>query len=354
MKQFVLTILLFVLTLTTVPAQSSDLPSMDELRVPASPAFNLLAVSPATVERPNTPRGFATSILSGLERSNGDFPSDLAIEVAPYWWASHPNLTFEGYYDANVGQTILQTLSVSLATTAIPDATGGGADLGTRAGAGLRFHLLSGDPAPGLAGAVTKLKQAQEDLLAFVPDEGELDESDPEYKRALADVESAGTSVRDFDKQRVGWVLEFASAVAADFPEDDAGSGEISRAGAWLTPAYTSPDDSWLSSLTFVGVARYLFDDLQDESRNMYDVGARVIWKSDEMPIAVSAEHVHRFVEGESDTHRTAGILEYQVNDTYSLIGSFGKNFDTEFEGNADLFVLLGINFGFGKGPVVK
>ena len=77
------------------PEQPQSQFSIDELRAPTSPAFTILNVAPTNVVRPNTPRQLALEILSATERSGGDLPSNLALEIAPYWLFDRPNLTFD-------------------------------------------------------------------------------------------------------------------------------------------------------------------------------------------------------------------------------------------------------------------
>jgi hypothetical protein len=333
----------------------SSLPTMDELRAPASPAFDLLGISPSSVERPNTPRALAISILSSTNRSNGNFPQDFAIDVAPYWLVSHPTLTFDKYYKPDhVGQTILRTLYFSLATTKMPDT---GDKDGTSLGFGLQFLLVHGDAAPNLRDRVQKLKEKQLGILVeCVPMIGEVkvDTNSPKCKKLLAEAEKAGGAIRKLDKQRVGWIVAFASAMVADFPRNDVSEGNVTRVGIWLTPSYRSGNiDSLLHQLTFVGIGRYIWDDVADNSKNLFDIGARIIWTSKHLPLSLSAEYVQRFVEGDTDTERIAFVFEYRVQDDISLFASYGTNFDTSFEGNDDLIAIAGVKFGFGKGPVV-
>lgn len=337
----------------SLAAQKQELPAMEELRAPASPAFTLLGVTPTAIERPSTPRALATSLLSAIGDGDGDLASNLAIDVAPYWLVSRPDLSFEEYYGAGLGQTILQTASLSVATTEIPAPMGSTTSPGTRLGVGLRFNLLSGDAAPGLADAVQALRGAQHKLLEAIPDEGEVDENDPKVRAAMTQVRKHGDAIRNMDKQRVGWACDLAGAVALDFLDEGSSDGRVSRAGAWITPSYT-PTDGETASWTFLAVGRYLYEDLGGTSSNMGDVGARVVWKSDDLPLALSAEYLHRYVESGPDTHRAAGLLEYQVDETISIAASFGKDFDSVFPAADGVFVLFGVTLGFGKGPVVK
>jgi hypothetical protein len=337
------------------PAQTKPaipLPTIDELRAPASPAFVLMDVSPSSVERPGTPRAFAMSILAATETSDSNWPKDLAVEFAPYWWKSRPKLTFENYYDEHksVGATILQTLSVSIGTTELEDQT---AVPGTRAGLGIKFLFLHGRAAPELKDRVVALREAQLAALECVPD----DPSDPVDEACMekhaASLRSAGRAVAELDKQRRGWLVEFASAITSDFPGDSATTISWSRVGGWLTASYRGD-----GHLSFVGVARWMRDRAGGSAVDDTDVGGRILWIADPTampPLAFSAEYVRRFRSGSEDTDKLVAILEYRTPlDNISLIASYGKVFENTFTGKERLVSTLGINFGFGRGPVVR
>ena len=64
-------------------------------------------------------------------------------------------------------------------------------------------------------------------------------------------------------------------------------------------------------------------------------------------------EYVKRFVVEGEDTERLVAVFEYRLPmDNLSFVASYGKTFDDDFEGKEDLVSSLGINFGFGRGPV--
>lgn len=67
-----------------------------DLAVPESPAFTVLGLTPDTVVRPNSPRKFATALLSGVDR-NGNFQSGTAIDTVPYLLLAGEELTLKQY-----------------------------------------------------------------------------------------------------------------------------------------------------------------------------------------------------------------------------------------------------------------
>ena len=124
--------------------EEGKLKSIDELIAPTLPALSILGVSPASIERPATPRAFAASVLSGIERSKGDFPSNYALAIAPYWWLKHSNLEFDDTYTGlKFWRAIPQTFSITAATTDIPSSDS--VTKGTRGSLGLYFKLFTGE-----------------------------------------------------------------------------------------------------------------------------------------------------------------------------------------------------------------
>ena len=384
----------------------------DELRAPYSPAFTLLGVAPTSIERPSAPREFWASITSTLDGGTRDVPTDLAIEFAPYWWFDHADLAYDDYRQRDLWSRILQTASVSIASTEIPARDSAPGLTGARLGFGVRFQLLEGR-APtaigeGLEELENRLRDAQllfldadtleelrveearlllalgdesvapEDRQALTTDLAQLqatmaqmelrlraagvdtDNLGQERDRAQARLTERARALRDVDRQRVGWVAEFASAAAADFPEGEAGSGQFTRGAGWFTLSYTpearDEDDSdervaRASAFTGLALGRVQWEDVDGADDQSYDLGGRLIWRAPASPLSLSAEYLHRFAEGRSDTDRWAVVSEYQINDDYTIVASFGSNFDTEFEGDSDLIASIGVSLGYGSGP---
>src|SRR5437773_7412337 len=137
--------LLLALALATpVATAAAQNVAIDDLRAPTSPAFVLLDVTPASVERPENPKSFAVNVINKLTSDSG-FPKNYALEVAPYWLMSHPKLTFERYQSPGIKQSIAQTLSFSVATTPLQATTAGtsgtaSTSAGTRLGAGVSVN----------------------------------------------------------------------------------------------------------------------------------------------------------------------------------------------------------------------
>jgi hypothetical protein len=57
--------------------------------------------------------------------------------------------------------------------------------------------------------------------------------------------------------------------------------------------------------------------------------------------------------ESVQDSNRTAGLLEYRIQDDLVLFGTFGQDFE-KATGAKPLVTLLGLNFGFGQRAAVR
>ena len=314
---------------------------LEDLRTPSSPAFVLLGVEPAAAERPSTPKALAASFISAT--TSGDLlPRNYALEIAPYWLASHPRLTFEDYYHARLGQNLIQTLSLSLVTskdtTALDTLTAG-----TRVGLGVRALLVAGHANPALAEQRAKLRELQDSVLL-------TEAPDVEDSLTTKRIRPIALAMQALDKERVGWRVEVAAAVAATFRGDNFGDGKVTRVGVWVTPSYRPVGDS----LDFIAVGRFIRT-LEDSADALLDLGARIRWQKGKL--LLSSEFVHRARIGGSinddGSERLVGSLEYRVNDQITLSTTFGKNYDQGSTGHKTLITQFGIDFGFGGPPLL-
>ncbi len=350
MYKSVIAIAMLVLWLPSIgDAALPEDAALDDLRTPASPAFVLLGIEPSSVERPNTPKAFAVNLASAFGQGNS-LPEDYAIEVAPYWLTSHPKLTFDQYYNAGLGQSLLQTLSFSLATSG---AASEADEAGTRSGIGLRALPLAGKPNSNLAELRSQLVEVQDKLLDADDEE--------EIEQLKKDAKKIALEIQEVDKRRVGLLVELAGAITADFPEDNFDKVELDRIGLWITPTYR-----WLKSPAKEGVAsqdlfdlilviRLIHDQGTDkDSESLSDIGGRIRWQHGDF--SLSAEAVQRFIAStETDTtYRLSANLEYRLSSTICLTASFGKDYDQGDEGGSNLISSLSVDFGFGKTPVIS
>jgi hypothetical protein len=141
---------LFIVLITTGYGMYSQNLELNELATPATPAFTLLGLSPTNISRPTHSKPFLMDLANGLDGTS--IAANIAIESTPYWWVSHPELTYKEFYgldtsmsaSANVLQQIARTFAISFATS---DASPSDPSVDSRLiAAGLRFQLLDGQP----------------------------------------------------------------------------------------------------------------------------------------------------------------------------------------------------------------
>jgi uncharacterized protein (UPF0335 family) len=173
LKKFCLALVLFGVCAADALAQSGKKVTIDDLSAPQSPAFVLLGVSPTSVDRPDTPKSLAVSFVDKVTTANG-FPRNYALQVAPYWLASHPNLQFAEYQNPNVRQSILQTLMISVGTSPIPGAKPTDDPLGSKVGLGVRTAIFNGRANPRLERLIPQLEKIDDEVLDLMQKEDDL------------------------------------------------------------------------------------------------------------------------------------------------------------------------------------
>jgi hypothetical protein len=194
MKTTLLT--LFAALVLVAAAHAQGPIAIDELRAPTSPAFVLLDVTPAAVERPESPKAFAVNLINAVSEAEG-LPQNYAFEVAPYWLASHPALSFEKYQNPGA-MGIIHTLSFSVATTPmIADDESVADPLGTRLGIGVRANLLNGRVNPKLTQLVDELKGLQENVLDILKEQDDATVAVEKAEEDVAAVRSEGRSASE-------------------------------------------------------------------------------------------------------------------------------------------------------------
>lgn len=323
--------------------------TLRQLRTPAAPALILLGVAPSVVERPTAPSAFAVSLFaaSGAEDL---LPRDYALELAPYWLAPHPGLTFESYYAPGFLRGMLQTTSLSLATVPLSQ-MGDTAATGTAVGLGLRTLLLAGRAHPTLTQTVRGLQaiQAAANRVTLDREEATDDATRERLERQLDTLDArageAALEIQRLDTERVGWIIEAAGAMTLDFPGNRTDSGSVGLAGGWLTVMYRMPRPA----LDLVAVARYQHE--RATARDLIGLGGRLAWRIDDL--VVSGELLGRFGDGwatgERPGCRLTGNLEYRLPAVGYLTAAIGT--DTDGPGSR-LIATFGIDLGFGTIPL--
>lgn len=356
--------------------------TVQQLRTPTAPAFVLLGIEPTAIERPSTPRAFAASLLSATDGPT-IIPENYALQVTPYWLTARPALSFEEYFEPSPGQAFLQSFSLSFATAARAS--------GTSVGFGARAVPWPGRPGTRLVEVADALGALQarnrtlpeelfetEDSLDAAatrrdaaPAGAERDRLDAEVvrlherlgalNRQVAAVDDSlrvmADRIRDLDHDRVGFIVQLASGIAADYPDNTFEGGGLSRVGVWTTFGYRLERPR----LDLLALLRYQRNRAAGQS--LIDAGGRLVHQMG--PVAASAELVVRSVAEVTSSpedgpitvvfessRRAVGLLEYRATENLVITASFGRDFEVA-EIGSPLLATLGLDVLLGQLPAL-
>lgn len=371
-------ILAVVLALGSVVSSLAQTVTIDELSAPTTPAFVLLGVSPASVERPESGKAFIFNAINQLS-SSGGLPENYAFELTPFWMKSNRSLSFAEYQRPTLWHGIGQSLRISVATAPIPGATKDADPLGTKLAIGFNTKVRNGRPNPTMNTSLEalyaknkallvldrELEKLEEDLeareagSAIASLERDITRKRVEIANQEAEITTATLLIQTLDAQRVGFFLTIAAGQAWDFAGDDTTNAIANRRGVWITPAYRKLrcEKGCEASFDLIGVFRYLKD---PDTDGMFDYGGRLVWRPTKQ-FNSSFEVIRRMApatsgaSGESteDSNRAAGLLEYRIKEDLILYGTFGQDFK-KVSGAKPLVSLLGLNIGFGQKATVN
>ena len=366
------TLLAAAACLASAPStRAQEIPEFNKLRTSTSPAFILLGITPAEVDRPSVPASFAASVLQQTEMFTSGLPKAFAAELAPYWMVPHPGLTLTKYRHSGAA-SLYRNVTISLATTD-SSGPGVGAPAGNtsfrRLGFGVRTTLVPGDSGPpppcinevnaaatalsGVIGArvaraIASVTLSAQDAIAIEAFKTSI------YPAALASLplaqrkaltELVQSCTKDLSVRR-GFSMDIAGGMAARFPSGTVDSGRVSTAGVWLTPALLG------ESFSHIVVVRGRWDDLDtDSSSTALDLGARSIYAWDRF--ASSVELVNRAERrrgATSDFVRASVIFDVRLVGDYWVNLSFGKDFDARKR--QSLIALIGFQWQLGDRSV--
>ncbi len=357
--------------------------SIDMLKAPVSPAFQLLEVDESKIERPTNPTDFMISILQNTNELTA-IPRNYSLEITPYWVFGGMNTNFRSFTsDANIGNNILQSLVFSLANVTNTDTI---TEIDNRKiSIGLKFSILRGNKInKDFIKIVEKLNSVNKKFTEF----GEFRDNDQAYielskiKTSLLekeDIESAdkinalldireqellkefnigeSREVKDFKDQaentkfnRFGWKLDFAMGCAFEFPTNDFNYSIVDRAGAWLTGGYEDEN----SGLTGLLLTRILGNpnnsNASGEKENVLEFGGRVVLDKF-YKFSISGEFVNRiFLKGEDKKSKLRYTLNlsYEIFKNKLLTFNIGKDFDKKTQTGGNLIAALNLVLGFG------
>lgn len=404
-KNILLLILLFGIK---VNAQEKEAASLDQLNAPASPAFNLLDISPNTIERPTNPTDFALS-LSNASENFSVIPKNYAIEFAPGWLFNSKNITYQDFIDdKNIWKNIMQTAIVSAGTRAQVETTDTTSFFQTAFA--LKFSVKRGNVGDdykkwnelvnqNLQSVTQYLNALQADTLNSDPDYLSYKKllNDPlissndnllneiaklmtvrqiyldsilkikvyvNYKEQLDELKKLAANA-NFD--RYGWKLDLATGLVINYPKNSWSDGSVSRFAVWATGGYCSKDQFCaLGVLRFKNdyYSSYLNDTgvpINNVNISSLDLGGRVL-KDFAKKFTISFEYALRIPVVYNKSQLTANnisypenqnryifTLNYKVAKNQNLSFTYGKSFDMPGQFSGDLVAALNFMMGFGS-----
>jgi hypothetical protein len=395
-------IVLFTSSLSYAQTSSRDT-TIDQLQVPSSPAFNLLGISPESIERPKNPTDFAVALGNATSGFTG-IPKDFAMELAPGWVFGKKRITFEDFKSNKIGKNIVQTSLISIGTTIAKsqiDSTSFRKIAVAYKVSLFRGYLGSdfqkwGDSISALLKEVSntssiELSRLQQNDLDWKLYRSKVSNSNPDtvakYRNLLVSkndflqkqadstaqsmVEKQITTLKILqsrtDFNRYGFKMDFALGGVWDYPDSVFQNSCFSKFSSWLTLGYQD------SSSKFGGLAlvrfsqnfnRYFRNDankiVDRINYGEFDWGVRLFFDATSK-LTLSYEHIGRIpifnaetfdknnITQPKITKRSVFSVNYKVNKNQNLAFTVGRNFDNTYIKEGNLIAALNLLIGFGS-----
>lgn len=378
--------------------------SLDQLQVPASPAFNILGIAPNNIERPKNPTDFAFS-LGNATSGFSAIPKDYAIEFAPYWIFKTKKPNFVDFFsNKSVGNNILQTATISAASTTAKSQIDS-AEF-RKIGVALKFSIFRGnlsedfklweDSISSYLNAISKIRgktnavaitndSVQTKLILdkinstedpavkkfwtdslqkrqdYVSSQANKKESE-QYNQAIERLKLLATR-KDF--KRYGFKMDFAFGTALDYPDTTFQTCYVSKVSTWLTTGWENPNSSFLFLGRFSeNINRKFRNDSGKIVNNIniaeFDYGIH-IFKDFTDKLTLSFEYIRRLpiynrdkfekniISQQSNSSKYTVSLNYKVGKNQNLSFVYGKNFDNTYLKQGNLIAALNLMLGFGS-----
>jgi len=371
-------------------SNTDTIPFLD-LTPPASPAFNLLDVSPVTVDRPATVRALAVSVANAIGNGSNGFPKNFALQVAPYWLFSHPNMNIYKYngmvMDPNASpenrlqfkQNIfygLRNLSLSAASVNKDSAQSNTTSSLNFIAFSVKANVINVRRRRVLEAMGTSIRSINSIFSSGLPVADSICQVqfDPatqqqQFMDCIANTVFRDSIVINAQRGRYDSLLsirplftvDVALATSMAFANNSFNDNHLYRTGGWITACFSKPLDknseNSLSALyntknylNLYGLFRVLSEDNTADFRTFttqtnIDFGGRLEFELNN--VAISFESVYRAVVNDksASTARNVAIVQYKLSDNLFVTGTFGKNFGDQ----NNLVSFLGLNWGFGK-----
>ena len=398
------------------------------IKAPSSPSSIIIGSQSNGIARPKSWQAVETSLISNYFNENGNIiiPKDYSIEITPYWFNSKRKIEMGKYLNPSYAESFFQNSSFSISSTKNfiikdtikTDAIGFG--FRTMIWQGTKdkqidkqkvFNIIM-DKDELSQFIVSKVTRILEDtslknkdtlinrlILVIYNDTSILKGLDSNvksnwiealkknfklklsnnltnYDEEISNILDDFLKIDDYilkltamQKDRDGFRLELASAVALNFPTSSVNFSYAPKYGIWLTPSYQ--DASW-TNFEILGVARLIWNDQEFNRKYLpsekvfdrnYDYGLRFVYKNDKL--SIEAEIIGRYSDLILErTKDSSGIIttrsenksdiqyllnfNYRISDAMVLSYNIGKKFDYFTGTNNNLISLVTLNYGIG------
>ncbi|HOZ79943.1 MAG TPA: hypothetical protein PLY34_18235 [Ferruginibacter sp.] len=379
---------------------------LDLLKAPVSPASNLLGFAVSDIDKPTDVSDFMVS----LQSATGAFtklPTNYAIDIAPFLLFSKDTGKSR---KLNSGNNIRQNLVLSFAYKN-PDSTETTLNkTNAYAGFGFKVSILKGHYDKNTIRGFNKiqhvkLKAIQDEVLNDMSKLQEEMDRDPELvameekrRRMFLDADGKALAVdkklavmqtleykkidvaineaylklatelaqdkyddtlkkvaSTFQVERIGWSLDLAGGISAEFVNKNFDNSRVHNAGLWISGGYAGK-----TGVSILGLARFLHnpdqvvpkDSVTELANNTnWDAGARLIYSKPQSKFSASLECISRWSSAAAvgQTWRLVFNADYALWDNQKLTFSFGRNYDGTIAKDGNLVAALSFLTGFGN-----
>lgn len=343
--------LVLLMTMSTVMALAQ---SNSNVTLPSNPGMSIIGVQTSEFSEPGNYAGIYANLISPIIANNGTVPSDLAIELSPYY-ISNPIYQIDEIDHTN----FYRDLKISIASTQVTNDSLGNF---SRMGIGFQTYLYGGSITEKYhneiipVGAKNNLKAMITDLesmLAAGKDSisseyramaeqqyyssfredirsevqklmaGPTSDALTRLKEILPEIEVPTTPTSLNAARRNGSFLQLAGAFSLDFPENSFSYSNVERWGIWLDYTHQWIDKSESKyALSFITrVSNYSFDPTVLLANNplFFDAGIGIYFDIPSQRLLIKGEYVGKL-----------GLSEIQLNEDGSG-GTFSSSTESKW-----------------------
>jgi hypothetical protein len=372
--------------------------SFDLLEAPASPAFNLMGISPSSIERPTSLNSFRLSIQNATSNFS-KFPSNYSAEFAPASIFNIKDQTLAKFNSTRFYDVFWQSFSVSFGfiRTNTNDTEKEDSTMSSKLGIGFKFSIVRphwDDSTQKYIDSITYYLDytigERKNWFLTHPVILKIEDSIREVNNSALPLQARADSAmhlqqrktivqaaltKNFNKvdsianknlkrlasglkiTRKGPFLDFATGLVLDFPDDRFDNSRVAKVAAWLTGGY----ENGAKGFSLLGIGRYLYqpdkifadDSGKIKSKNIstLDGGARLAYSGAQGKFSVSAEAIYRSVLNDNvikPSWRFTFNAEYSVGFNQKITFALGRNFNGVITKSGNLIAALNFIKGFG------